>query len=105
MMEMLEKFVVEKNAKKITHVKLRVGKLSGAEPELLKSAFDILKRGTFANDAELEMEIVSLKVKCGECNNVFEAEDFTFICPFCGSQKCELLEGEELILERIELEI
>jgi hydrogenase nickel incorporation protein HypA/HybF len=105
MMETLASYLKEKGARKVTRVKIKVGKLSGVEPELLKSAFDIIKRGTFASDAEMEMEIVPVRVKCLKCNHVFEPKNFVFICTRCGSPNCEVLEGEELILERIELEV
>jgi len=94
----------EHKARKITLVRLRVGKLSGVVPELLESAFDMYKKDTIAEDARLEVEEVSLKIRCRACGLETEMGDYVFVCQACGSSDLEILQGTELFLERIELE-
>ena len=43
-------------AQRITRVGLKVGTLSGAEPDALRFAFDIVTRGTIAEGAELQID-------------------------------------------------
>jgi hydrogenase nickel incorporation protein HypA/HybF len=103
--EIMEEKAQEKNATKITFVKLLVGIHSGAVPELLKSAFDIYKKDTMAADAELEIEKVPLRIKCGKCGHKMEKEDLAFSCDRCGSNQLETLAGTDMILQKMELEV
>jgi len=102
--EILEEKAREQKAKKIIHVKLKVGQLSGVVPEFLESAFDIYKKKTIADEATLEIEKVALKLQCKECKKEFSVEDIIFICPDCGSTRIKTLEGTELLLEKIGME-
>jgi hydrogenase nickel incorporation protein HypA/HybF len=102
--EILEEKANEQEAKKIILVKLKVGKLAGVVPEFLKTAFDMYKNGTIAEEAVLEIEEVPFKIECQKCRAETEREDFVFICPACGSTALRALAGTELLLEKIELE-
>jgi len=103
--DILEKQAHNKNSKKIIHVKLQVGILSGAVPELLKSAFDIYKKDTIAREAEITCEKVLLKMYCKDCRVESTSDDYILTCSKCGSSNLKTLAGTELILEKIELEI
>jgi hydrogenase nickel incorporation protein HypA/HybF len=103
--EIMEEQAREKDAKKITFVKLQVGKLSGVVSEFLYTAFDVYKKDTLANDAALEIEEVPLKIQCQKCGKSTTKSDFVFLCAFCGSNDLKTLSGTELLLERMELEI
>jgi hydrogenase nickel incorporation protein HypA/HybF len=103
--EILEEKVKEQNGKRIILVKLLIGALSGIVPELLATAFDIYKKDTIAAEAELEIKTVPLKVQCKECKKVIVKDDFIFICDFCGSTNIQTLEGTEMILEKMDIEI
>jgi len=103
--DIMEKKANEKNAKKITYVKLKVGILSGAVPELLENAFEIYKKNTVAAEAELDIEKVPLKLKCKKCGEVSLKNDFILNCSKCGSTDLEILDGTDLYLEKMELEI
>jgi len=103
--DILEEKALEKKAKKITSVKLQVGTLSGVVPELLVSAFDIYKKDTIANVAELQTEKVPLKVQCQRCKKEMIKDDYVFICDHCGSTDLKTISGTELLLETIEMEV
>ena len=102
--ETLEEKAREHRAVRITMVRLRIGKLSGAVPELLESAFETFKKGTIAEGARLEIEAVPVRLRCLDCGGDRLDEDGMFACLACGGRNVELLEGRELIVERIELE-
>jgi hydrogenase nickel incorporation protein HypA/HybF len=99
-----EKLRAEK-AKKITSVSLRIGRLSGIVPELLASAFDSYKKGTFASKADLRVEIVPLLVRCRSCGKETPTGEPLFVCPACGLKDLEIAEGQDLILEKLEIEL
>jgi len=103
--EILEEKVKEQKGKRIILVKLQIGALSGIVPELLASAFDIYKKDTIAAEADLKIDVVPLKVQCKDCHKVMVKENFLFICDFCESTKIQTLEGTEMILEKMDIEI
>lgn len=93
------------NAREITRVRLKVGLLSGIVPELLESAFDMYKKGTLAEKAGLDIDIVPLLVRCRTCGAESRREDFCLACPACTSADLQVVQGTEIFLEKIELEI
>lgn len=103
--DILEEKVRERDGTKIFFVKLQVGALAGVVPELLETAFDIYKKDTIASEAELEIEEVPLKVECRDCHKVMVKEDIIFICDNCGSTNLKTLEGTEMILEKMDIEV
>ncbi len=103
--EILEEKAEEQKAKKIVSVELKVGVLSGVVPEFLETAFNIYKKDTIADEAELKINEVLLRIKCQKCGAEIAKNDFVFICEKCGSRELKTLAGTELLLERIELEV
>jgi hydrogenase nickel incorporation protein HypA/HybF len=103
--EILEEKAREQNSQKIVRVRLKVGKLSGVVPEFLETAFDLYKKDTIAASSALEIEVVPFRVKCRKCQTVSERDDFVFTCSACGSNELETVDGTELLLEKIDLEI
>jgi hydrogenase nickel incorporation protein HypA/HybF len=102
--EVLEEKAREHGAARVTKVVLDVGIMSGAVPDLLESAFEAYKRGTLAAGARLEIVVVPVKVRCPDCGGEAVREDADFSCSGCGSRRVEIVEGRELVIEKIELE-
>jgi hydrogenase nickel incorporation protein HypA/HybF len=102
--ETLEAQARENRAARITGVTLKIGRLSGVVPELLESAFDMYKKGTIAEAAKLTVDVVPLRVRCRACGTERSVESYVFLCAACASPDLEILEGTEMILEKIELE-
>lgn len=91
------------HARHVERIVLRIGAISGVEPEALRFAFDALIPGTIARDARLDIESVPARVHCRSCAKDFVAErGFIFRCPGCGDFSSEVREGRELELSRIE---
>jgi hydrogenase nickel incorporation protein HypA/HybF len=103
--EILEDKAREKKAKKVTMIKLRVGALSGVVSEFLETAFDIYKKNTIAAEATLKIVNIPLKIECQKCHKKMVKRDFVFICEHCGSRELKVLQGKELLLEKMELEV
>jgi hydrogenase nickel incorporation protein HypA/HybF len=103
--EILEEKAREQKAAKVVSVQLKVGALSGVVSENLRSAFEMYKTGTLAETAELKIEDVHFKVRCKSCGKETIKDDYVLLCPHCGGRDLEAVEGTELTLERIELEI
>ncbi|RCV86006.1 hydrogenase maturation nickel metallochaperone HypA [Vreelandella rituensis] len=87
----------------VTVVRLQVGPLSGVEPELLKTAFPLAAAGTLAESAKLNLTATCIEVYCGSCKKRSRAASNQLSCTSCGSCSTQLVSGDELILESVEL--
>lgn len=89
---------------RITSVKLRVGALRQAVPELMTFAFEAAAAGTAAEGASLQLEEVPARIACHVCSREFEPEDVFWQCPECNAFGGRVVAGEELMLETVSLE-
>ena len=92
------------NATKVTKVVVKIGVMSGVEPELLKTAFDTFKEQTVCESAEFIMNIQPIKIKCNSCLNESTLAKLEYCCPHCQSVELDVLDGEEMYLMQLELE-
>nr|CRH04978.1 hydrogenase nickel incorporation protein hypA [Candidatus Magnetococcus massalia] len=105
LLDQVQQVVVERAAQRATRIELRIGPLSGAEPELLKAAFPVAAAGTVAEGAELVMERGVVEVRCGECGATGEVPSNRLLCPACESWRTQVVSGDELLLTSLELEL
>ena len=91
-------------AGRVLKLRLRVGRLSGAAPEALRFAFEVVGRNTLAAGATLEIEPVPAACWCATCQAEFESADFFSECPRCHNPSGELRRGRELEIAAVELE-
>ena len=102
--DVLEEKAKEHGAVRVTGVVLKVGVMAGVVADLLESAFETYKKGTLAEGARLEIVIVPIRLRCPGCGGEAVREDTDFSCAACGSRRVEIVEGRELVVERIEME-
>ncbi len=92
-----------RHAAHVDRIVLRIGVLSGVEPEALRFAFEACSPGTLAAGAELDIESVPALAYCPTCACEFAAgRGFICRCPGCGNYSGDLRSGRELELRRIE---
>lgn len=89
-------------ADRVTHLRLRVGALSGVVPDALRFAFDVVCRGTLAEGASLEIEPVAAASWCPVCRSEFAGTDFFNECPGCHKVCGELQRGREIEIATVE---
>ena len=99
-----EQHALENKAYSIARVVIKIGVMSGVEPELLKTAFETFKLDGICKNAELEMLIQPLVIHCSDCDARTQLEERNLICPECKSFNTRLTEGEEMLLMQLELE-
>ena len=90
-------------ASRITALRLRVGRLSGVVPEAMQFAWDVVRAGTIAADASLEIETVAAVAWCERCETEFGCADFLAGCPHCHQPAAVLRHGRELEIKALEL--
>ena len=104
LMDQVESIASERNAQSVTSIIVAMGPLSGVEAQLLKNAYPIASAGTIAEDAELIIEYLPVRVKCTQCGNESEASPNKLICKQCGDWRTTLVSGDEMMLMSVELE-
>jgi hydrogenase nickel incorporation protein HypA/HybF len=90
--------------RRVSVVNLTVGALRQVVPESLDFYFEIVARGTVCEGARLEQTLVAARARCGGCEREWDLEPLLFRCPGCGEPATEVLSGNELEVESIEVE-
>jgi hydrogenase nickel incorporation protein HypA/HybF len=103
LMEQVERIAREHQAGRVERIVLQVGPLSGVEAPLLKRAWPLASIGTLAEDAELVIEIATVKVKCTQCHAVSEVAPNRLLCAACGDFRTRLVSGDEMLLANMVL--
>ena len=101
--------------RRVTAVQLRLGRLRQVVPGSLGFYFEIVGRDTLTDGARLDLELIDARLRC-RCGAEWdpspspaEREDELifapqFRCPSCGEGGGEVVAGEELEVESIEVE-
>ena len=92
------------DGRQVTKVYLKVGHLRQVVPSALAFSFELVAQGTPVEGAELEMEEIPVTGKCRECGAESQLAGFPLQCGACGGFALQILEGEELYVESLELE-
>jgi hydrogenase nickel incorporation protein HypA/HybF len=90
--------------RRVVKVELKVGHLRQVVPSALLFAFQLVAEGTAADGAELEIEEVPAAGRCNACGSETVLDGFPLQCGRCASLDLELLAGEELLVDSLELE-
>src|SRR5690349_10084752 len=86
-------------AERVHRIVLRIGALSGVDPDSLRFAFDAATPGTIAAEALLEIRSVAAIAHCSACDAGFTVDSgVIFSCPRCGRLSGDVRQGRELEL-------
>jgi hydrogenase nickel incorporation protein HypA/HybF len=90
-------------ARRVVGLNVRIGALSGVEPDALSFCFPIAARETPCEGAELRLEIIPASGTCGKCGERMEVRDLLAPCPACGEWPLRVEGGREMQLESLEV--
>jgi hydrogenase nickel incorporation protein HypA/HybF len=85
-------------------VELKVGHLRQVVPSALEFAFELASKDTPVEGAELAIDYVPAAGVCRRCGEESPLPDFPLRCSSCGGMDIEVIRGEELAVEALELE-
>jgi len=88
-MDSVQRAANDAGAQRVLKISLSVGEMTEAIEDALRFAFEALAEGTMCEDAELEITMIPPKSICLECGSAFS----------------ELLQGKELRIDSIEVDI
>jgi len=103
LMDQVERIAAEQNASRVDSIVLSIGPLSGVEPVLLNRAYEVARMQTVAENAALEIQTGPIVVECRSCGASGEAQVNRLLCPSCGNWQVNLVQGDELLLLRLEV--
>lgn len=104
LMDQVEDIASQRDAVSVTGIQLGIGPLSGVESQLLKDAYPFASSGTIAENSQLFIESLPVRVHCDQCEKESETVPNKLVCRHCGNWRTTLVSGDELLLMRVELE-
>jgi hydrogenase nickel incorporation protein HypA/HybF len=104
LIEQVERVARDNGARRILSITVSVGPLSGVEPSLLEHAYPLAAAGTVAEDAQLLVVPVPVRVRCRTCKAETETAPNRLVCGTCNDWQVDVVAGEEMVLQRVEIE-
>jgi len=88
-------------AKRITHIELEMGTLSGVMKAALVTCFEVAKQNTLAHDCQLKITEIPGRGQCPVCHYEGQIQSFANRCPECGNWGMNVLAGKTLRITTI----
>jgi hydrogenase nickel incorporation protein HypA/HybF len=104
LVEQVDAVIAQHGATQASLIRVRIGPLAGVVPELLASAFPLAAAGSRMQHAELEFGHAPIRVRCLTCGAETAAAMNRLVCGACGDWHTQIISGDELLLESVELE-
>lgn len=84
---------------------LKVGILSNIEPRLLHNAYSAYHMTNPGyQQVSLHVESLDIKIQCEVCNHITDVKSYRFICENCDRPSKNLIQGEEMLIHKVEFE-
>lgn len=101
--------IIEAEAKKqnfstVKRVILDVGVLSGVEIPALEFSFEVVMRGSIAENATLEINELEAQAWCMQCAESVTVKQRYDACPKCGSYQLQISSGDEMRIKELEVD-
>ena len=85
-------------------VSVRVGRLRQVAADSLRFNLEIVARDTICEHARFELSEVPMRLRCRDCGREWDSDVPEFRCANCTPGSVEVLTGEELEVDYIEVE-
>ncbi|GBC83868.1 Hydrogenase/urease nickel incorporation protein HypA [bacterium HR11] len=106
LVDTIEDLVRRHRAQRVVRLVVEVGEMSNVIPMYLRNAFLAFREvKPFLAQAELEIRFVPLRLRCESCGFEFQPQGYRYRCVECGATRVRVIQGEELLLRDVELEV
>ena len=101
----LEEHFSQDELSAVAAIELKVGPLANVEPTLMQNAFEavVQEDETRFSKVELRIHMVPILVHCTGCGQTTEVHNYRFACAACGQPCANVVQGSELLIERVEM--
>ena len=104
MLELVLEEAGRAGGKKVGKINMVIGEMSGIFDECVEFYFEFLSKDTVAQGATLSFQRVPMQGRCRNCGELFIPKEFDWSCPRCQNGQMEIVAGNELYIESIEVE-
>ena len=92
------------NINRIKELNIKVGELTDLVPNCISYYFNIVAKDTIAENTKINIERISVEIKCNECSYEGKLGKNNYDCPICKGNKYEITRGREFYLDTMEVE-
>ena len=92
------------NAKRVTDLNIVIGDLASMVDDSIQFYWEIIAKGTIAEQAKLNFRRVPAQLQCMTCFETYHPTDRELACPKCNGINVKIITGEEFALESIDVE-
>ena len=89
---------------RMTRVGVRIGEISGVDPDALAFGFEALVKNTAWEPLPLDITICPRKQRCLSCHHEFVCGVLETACSSCGNEITACIGGDELDIDYIEVD-
>jgi hydrogenase nickel incorporation protein HypA/HybF len=91
------------NGEGISSIRIRVGRLQHVTRDSLQFAFELISQDSNAHGATIIVDDVPAMYRCKQCDAEDQIEIPHFRCRSCFSTEIQILSGEEILVDSVEL--
>ncbi len=102
-LQVVEAQATRQDYSEVKTIWLEVGQFSGVELEALHFSFDVVTRGTCAQNAKLEIIETKAQAWCLPCAKSVDVKERFDACPHCGSYQLQVTGGDALRIKELEV--
>ena len=102
--EIVDETARANGAARVTAVRLEIGRLAQVEIDAMRFAFDVVKRGSFADTARLDIAECDGTAWCMRCSQAVVIVRRGDACPRCDSYQLQVTGGDRMRVMEIEIE-
>lgn len=102
--EIIHQTLAKNKFQRVKKITIVLGQLASVEKSALTLAFDVMKQGTFAEDAELVYIEAPGQAVCDHCHQTVLIRQYYDPCHVCGQYGLTVVQGETLQIQSMEVE-
>jgi hydrogenase nickel incorporation protein HypA/HybF len=102
--EIVEETARANGARRVTAVRLEIGKMAQVEVDAMRFAFEVVQRGSLAESARLEIVETDATAWCMLCSASVVISRRGDPCPQCQSHQLQVTGGDRMRVMDIEIE-
>ena len=102
--EIVDETARASGARRVAAVRLEIGKLAQVEVDAMRFAFEVVKRGSFADTARLDIVEADGTAWCMLCSEAVVISQRGDPCPQCDSFQLQVTGGDRMRVMDIEIE-
>ena len=102
-LDTVKRIAEENNVKRVASITVEIGEVSTVIPDLFEDCWNwAVKKETVLKDAGVKIERIPALTYCEDCKKEYGTLEYGKECPYCGSGRTYLLQGNEIIIKEIE---